>query len=256
MNIPEISLKPVALFNIGPVAISNNMMGAFLTTFFLIILGIFIKRNASMVPGRIQMIMEILLEFLLKQLEMALGSEKTARKVLPIIATTFLFLVISNQLLLLPLIGNITMGEDYLFITPTAHYSLTIAFAVMVLGIAHIVAFLQAPLRYIGNYFKFHLFFKIKSIKELPMAMVEFFLGIMDIIGEIAKFISTSTRLFGNMFAGGVVVAIVSGLMFVTQFVVPIPFIVLGILSGFVQAFVFTMLMLIFFSQSLNSVKK
>lgn len=256
MNIPEISLKPTTLFMIGPVAINGNILGAFLTSAIMIAIAIFLRRNISPVPGRIQMIFEMMVTFFLDQLIGALGSEKKARLIMPVIVTVFLFLLIANQLLLLPIIGNITLGKDYLILTPTAHYSLTIALAVFVLGGANLVAFLLSPLRYTGNFIKLGGFFRVKSWKELPMAAVNFFLGLMDIIGELAKFISTSTRLFGNLFSGGVVIAIISGLLFITQFVVPVPFVVLGILSGFVQAFVFSMLMLLFVSQTMNNVKK
>ena len=84
------------------------------------------------------------------------------------------------------------------------------------------------------------------------MAFLEFFLGLLDIIGEVAKLASLSTRLFGNMFAGSIIVLIIGGLASFTQFIVPMPFIVLGILSGFVQAFVFVMLSIIFISSTLQ----
>lgn len=256
MNIPVISLKPATLFMIGPVAVNGNMLGAFLTSLILIALALFLKRSLSLVPGRTQMVMEMLLGFFLAQLTSALGSPRRARLILPLIMTVFLFLCVANQLLLLPIIGSLTLGENYLFLTPTAHYSLTIALSVLILGGVNLIAFTASPFRYFGNFFKFSAFLKIKSWKELPMAGVDFFLGLMDIIGELAKFISTSTRLFGNLFAGGVVIAIISGLLFITQFIFPIPFIVLGILSGLVQAFVFSMLMLLFVSQSLNAVRR
>lgn len=256
MNIPTISLKPTPLFTIGSVVISNSMMGAFLVSLILLLLAIHIKRNASIIPGRIQVILEMIVEFFSEQLEAATNSKKTTQILMPIIVTVFLFLILGNLLLLFPFVGDITLGDHKLFATPAAHYSLPIALTLMILLPANIVAFLSAPLKYTGNFVRLHALFKIRKLKEVPMALVDFFLGFMDIIGELAKFISTPTRLFGNMFAGGVVVAIISGLLFVTQFVAPIPFIILGILAAVVQAFVFTMLMLIFVSMSLNSVKE
>jgi len=86
------------------------------------------------------------------------------------------------------------------------------------------------------------------------MAFLEFFLGLLDIVGEFAKLASLSTRLFGNVFAGSIIVGIIGGITTYTQLLVPIPFVILGILSGVVQAFVFAMLAILFISSTLNSV--
>ncbi|EKD93873.1 MAG: hypothetical protein ACD_28C00035G0010 [uncultured bacterium] len=256
MNLPQIHLDPDILFTVGPVPVSNAMLSAFFVSFLLIVLGILVKTRIALIPGRLQMLIEIIVTFYLEKMEMALGSEKEARRLTPFIVTVALIVVISNQLTLIPLLGSITAGDVNLFKTPTAHYSLTIALTVLGLVSVHAIVFLKAPLRHLGNFFKFHLLFKMKSIKELPMVLIEIFLGLMDIIGEIAKLVSLSTRLFGNMFAGEVVVLIISSLLFATQFLFPIPFIVLSILSGFVQAFVFSILLGIFMSGTWNGIKE
>jgi len=87
------------------------------------------------------------------------------------------------------------------------------------------------------------------------MALLDFMLGIMDIISEGARLISLPTRLFGNLVAGELIIAIISGLFFYTQFFVPIPMIILSILSGLVQAFVFALLTLLFLSTNVRNVK-
>jgi F-type H+-transporting ATPase subunit a len=69
----------------------------------------------------------------------------------------------------------------------------------------------------------------------------------------MAKVISVSCRLFGNLFAGDVMVAVIISLSKFTEFIVPIPFLFLGIFSGFVQAFVFTLLSLQFVSSTYNT---
>jgi F-type H+-transporting ATPase subunit a len=122
--------------------------------------------------------------------------------------------------------------------------------------LAHVLALMKSPLRHIGNFIKIDAFFKIRKLKDIPQAFLDFFLGLLDIIGEVAKLVSISTRLFGNMFAGEVVVGIIAGLMFATQFVIPIPFIALGILAGFVQAFVFALLGTIYLASALQGVER
>jgi F-type H+-transporting ATPase subunit a len=112
----------------------------------------------------------------------------------------------------------------------------------------------MGPLKHIGNFIKVKQFFKIKSLKDLPMAFLDFFLGLLDIVGEVAKLASLSTRLFGNIFAGMVIIMIIQGLSAYSQFLAPVPFLVLSTLSGFVQAFVFAMLSILFVSSSINAV--
>lgn len=256
MNIPEISLIPPTIATIGPVNISTPMVSAFLISLILIGIGIYMRFNAKLIPGRFQVALEVIITMFLENLIQATGSEKLARRLLPFIVTLFLFVLMANQMSLIPLIGSIVLDDVTLFKTATTHYSLTIALIVLGLGTAHVIAFLLAPIRHLGTFFKFSAFLKIRSLKDVPMAFIEFFIGLMDIIGEVAKFVSVSTRLFGNLFAGEVIIVILSGLLFATQFVVPIPFIVLGILSGLVQAFVFTTLTMFFMSSTLSNVPR
>lgn len=254
MNIPEIHVAPPIIAQVGPVGVTNAMFTAFVISGLMMLFALVMNRKVKLIPGRAQMVIEMVMDFFLKKLEMTLGCEKKARRLMPFIVTVFIFLFLCNQFMLLPMVGSVLLGDQWLFKTPTAHYSLPIALVVMGLGFAHIAAFIMHPIRHLSNYFKFQVFFKMKSLKELPMAMIEFFLGLMDIIGELSKFVSVSTRLFGNMLAGELIIIIISGLLFITQFIFPIPFLILGILSGLVQAFVFAMLLTLFMGSTFNGV--
>ncbi len=255
-NIPQVKLSPDVIGQLGPITIYNTTVTAITISVILIIFALLVRRKAGIRPTRLQTGFEFIMETILDKMILAFGTEARARKFFPLLFTIFLFLIVANQFMLLPLVGTIVTKDGVnLFNTPTSHYSLPIALGLLVLFISHSIAFFTSPLRHIGNYIKIAPFFKIKSLKELPMLLMDFFLGILDIIGELAKLVSVSTRLFGNMFAGGVVIAIISGLLAYTQFILPIPFIVLGILSGFVQAFVFTLLGILFISSTLNAVQ-
>lgn len=260
-NIPTIHLAPPVVTEIAGVAITNTLVATVLTSVILLVLAFLVKRKAGLVPSRAQVAFEMILEFMTEKMVIAFGSEEEARKFFPLIFTIFLFLLVANQFTLIPFVESLVVraadGEGVnLLRTPSSDYSLPIILAVLVWLTANGLALLKSPLRYIGNFIKIDVFFKMKSIKDLPMAFLDFFLGLLDIIGEIAKLVSLSTRLFGNIFAGEVIIAIISGLLFATQFLVPIPFLGLSILSGFVQAFVFAMLSTIYISSSLAVVKK
>lgn len=253
-NIPEIKLYPDAIGHIGPLEISNSLISYLAVCVLLIAVGLILRRKLSVKPGRAQVLFEMLINLIMEKLTIAFGTEKRARKMFPIIFTIFAFLIFGNYFTLIPFVESVvTDGGTHLFTTPTAHYSLTIAFALILVGASHIIGFYLHPIRHIGNFIKIGPIIQARSFKDFAMAIIGFLLGILDIIGEIAKVISISTRLFGNMFAGGVIIAIVSGISAYTQFVVPIPFIVLGLLTGFVQAFVFAMLGILFISAMVNN---
>ncbi len=263
-NIPEVQIAPPAILDIGSFAVTSAHVSTILTSLIVIILAIIIRKNSGVRPSKAQVIYESMMDFILDKMEQPFGSRERALKFFPLIFTIFFFLLIANQLLLLPFLDSTTANVvtdgtvkvQNLFRLPTSHYSAPIALTLLILILSHVLAFAISPIRHIGNYIKIGQFFKIKSIKDLPMAFLDLFLGLLDIIGEFAKLASLSTRLFGNMFAGSIVVGIIGGLTIFTRYLIPMPFVVLGILSGVVQAFVFTMLSILYISSSLNAVKK
>lgn len=254
----EISLPAQEIAKIGGISITNSFAGMLLSSLLIIFVAWLVRRKAGVVPSRMQVAFEMILEFFLGQLTIALDNEKRARKILPLIMTIFLIILLSNQFFLLPLVSAVvTEGhsglEEHFFRVPTSDYSLTIAFAALVIVLSHVLALAIAPLNHVNNFIRVKSFLKIRKFSDLPNAFIDFFLGILEIIGECAKIISLATRLFGNIFSGEVIIIIVSGLMFYTQFLVPIPFYLLGILAGLVQAFVFSILSLLFISATIRN---
>ncbi len=252
----EFSLIAEPLFFIGPVGISNSMLGAFISTFVLLGLVFLATRKVVFVPTRLQLVFEVLFEFMLAQLISAFGSEKRARKFFPLLITILLFITIANQLSLVPLIYQITYEGKSVLRTATADLSLTIGLALFVVVLSQILSFAASPLGHIGKYIRIEGFIKARSVKDFANATLEFLLGLLDIIGEISKVLSLGFRLFGNVFAGEVLVVVIAGLSAYTSMIVPVPFMLLSILSGFIQAFVFTLLSIQFIASSLPPVKK
>jgi F-type H+-transporting ATPase subunit a len=251
----EINLAPQVIAQWGSIPITNAFMAAVMTSIILIIVAIVVRRGAGIMPTKPQVLFESLIEFMLDKMVIAYGSEARARKFFPLIFTIFLFLLVANQFSLIPFIQSVVTPDGVeLFRVPTSHYSLPIALTLMIIIMANVIAFTMHPLRHIGNFINFKGFLKVKKASDIPMAFLDLFLGLMDIIGEMAKIVSLATRLFGNIFAGEVIFSIITGLMVYTQFIVPIPFLVLSILSGLVQAFVFAMLSSIFMGLSLSGV--
>ena len=254
-NLPDINVAPPVLFNIGPFEISNAMIGMWGVTLILLIWAVVVRHKSGIIPSRAQVLFEGIMEFMWDKMLIAFGSEKRAHRFFPLILTIFLTLLVANQFMLIPFVESIVTADGVqLFRAPASHYSLPIIYTVTILIISHILALAVKPIRHIGNFIKLDELFKIRKLKDIPMALLNVFLGLLDIVGEFAKLASLSTRLFGNLFAGSIIVGIIGGLTAYTQFIVPIPFVVLGILSGIVQAFVFAMLSILYISSTLNSV--
>lgn len=255
-NAPTIQLPSDVIIEVGSIGITNSMLATFFTSIILIVLAFLIRRKAGIVPSRMQVAFEGIMQFMIDKMEMAFGSRERAMKFFPLLFTIFLFFLIANQITLIPFVESLFVKDGIsLFRSPAADYSLPIILTATILVLSHILALAIRPLRHIGNFIKVEQFFKMKSIKELPGAFLDLFLGLLDIIGELAKLVSLATRLFGNMFAGSIIVAIIASLTVFTQYIVPMPFIILGMLSGVVQAFVFVMLGSIYLGSTLSALE-
>lgn len=250
----HIQLATEPAFEIGNFVVTNAMTATVVTTLIVIVLAIMIRWKAGVVPSRMQMAFEELFMMFFTQLEDSVG-EKKARLIAPLVVTLFIFVLVANLFILIPFVGSLVTEHGHFFRTPTTDYSLTIALAIITMGAAHLIAFFASPLQHIGNYIRVKPLFQVltgkKPVSELFNAGIEIFLGVLEILGDFIKVISLGTRLFGNLLAGEVVIIVISGLMFATQFVVPIPFIVLASFAGLIQAFVFTLLSTIFISNNL-----
>jgi F-type H+-transporting ATPase subunit a len=93
--------------------------------------------------------------------------------------------------------------------------------------------------KYVGNFIKIGPLLKARNIKDVLMGILDLFLGVMDIISELAKIISVSARLFGNVIAGEIIAVVI---LFLVPYIIPIPFFILSLFSGLIQAFVFALL--------------
>lgn len=235
----NISLSPQILFHIGSWSITNTFFWFFLLWLFLIIGAIFLKVNLKMVPGKMQNLIEMLISGAYDFTESIIGPGKKAQRVFPLVATMFFFVLIANLLTFIPGQAAFTWqtaeGPVSLFRAIIADYGLVFMMTIVVVLLFQIIAIVvSGPLAYIGKFFNFR-------------SPLKFFLGLMDLIGEIAKVVSLSFRLFGNIFAGEVLGAV---MLFLAPFFLPLPFQFLGLLTAVVQAFVFSVLTLVFISMA------
>jgi F-type H+-transporting ATPase subunit a len=174
-----------------------------------------------------------------------------------------------NQLSLFPFVFDLRLGSEpliagvpfltkpdtgmSLFHASTADWSQTLTLALMTVIGTQIIAFSIHPIRHIGNYIKIQRFFRIKSPMDILFGLVDILLGVLEFAGDLAKVVSLSARLFGNLFAGEVMVMVFVKVVF--PFFAATPIILLGILSAIVQAYVFTFLSLQFMAGTVEAAR-
>ncbi len=247
----EISLAAETLFQIGSFPVTNTLVVTFSVSAFLLLTFYWVGSRLETVPGGLQNILEYAVEGLLKMVDSVTQDREETKRFFPIVATIFLFVLISNWVELIPGLGTIGLQENHegnTILVPfirsaSADLNVTLAlalvsvFSVQILGIAALGFF-----KYAGKFFV--------SPLQKPY-VIGTFVGILELIGEIAKLISFSFRLFGNIFAGEVLLAVM--LMLVPYFI-PLPFLALEIFVGVIQALVFSMLTLVFLKMAVTEV--
>lgn len=234
----EIIMKAEHVFKIGGYEITNSLLLSFIVLAFLFGLAFFLSKNFKLVPGKVQNVFETIIEFLLSVIESVLGDRKKSEKYLPLIATIFLFVLVSNWFGLLPGVGSIVINDKHgvkipLLRAPAGDLNFTLSLAIISVFFTNLFGVLA------GGFVKhFKKFFNFSS-------PINFFVGLLELMSEFSRMISFSFRLFGNIFAGEVLLIIMTFLM---PYFVPVPFIMMEIFFGAIQAFIFAMLTLVFLS--------
>jgi len=251
----ELILPPVAaepLFHLGSFPITNAMINSWIAVVFFVVIAFLIRKRTALVPKGLQNIVEGFVEFALTEVQKVTGDAKKSRQFLPIVGTIFIFVLFSNWLGLLPGTGSIGIwGEMHgkielipLLRPAASDINLTLAIALFAVITSHVMALMTiGPMNHFSKFINIRGIFRAfrKGPMAVVVAVIEFGVGLIEIVGEIAKVVSLSLRLFGNVFAGEVLITVMLGLL---AYVLPIPFLFLEILVGAVQATVFAMLTL------------
>ncbi len=248
------ALAAEPLFHIGAFPVTNAMLNAWIVTIFFIIIAFIASRRTSLVPRGIHNIFEAIIVFMVDEMDKVTNDRKKSKLFFPIVATLFLFILVNNWFGLVPGTGTIgVFGEVHgaveliPFLRPaTADLNMTLAlatFSILVVQLAGVrgVGFAN----YVSKFVNIRGIYRAipKGPVAIGVAIIEFMVGLLEIIGEVARIASLSLRLFGNVFAGEILIGVMLSL---ASFVVPIPFMFLEILVGVIQATVFSLLVLVF----------
>ncbi len=238
----HISLAAEPLLHIGPFNITNSLLVTWLVMIIILLLAWLGGRNVRKIPRGMQNVFEYVFELLIGLIESVTGNRKKAEKFFPILATFFIFILVANLADIIPGIGTIgfneitSHGESFVpfFRPPTTDLNFTIALAII-----SVVATQIFGIAALGTVKHFKKYFTIKG------GPVNTFVGLLELISEVAKMVSFSFRLFGNIFAGEVLLTVIA---VIVPFLVPLPFYFLETFVALIQALVFTMLSLVFFT--------
>ncbi|HBG81463.1 TPA: ATP synthase F0 subunit A [candidate division CPR2 bacterium] len=243
----HISIAAEEIFKIGPVQVTNSMLAAAITFVMLGSVSYLATRNLKSVPTGLQNVCEAMVEALYNLTHSISRDKKLTDKIFPLIATFFIFILFNNWLGLLPGFGTIGFheinGEGHEVFLPmlragTADLNTTVA-----LGLISVIAIQVIGIGALGvaKYSKKFINFS---------SPVNFFVGLLELISEVIKIISFAFRLFGNVFAGEVLLTVMSVLV---PYLIPMPFYIMEVFVGFIQALVFTMLSLVFIKMATMS---
>jgi F-type H+-transporting ATPase subunit a len=249
-------IAPEVIFNIAGFPIANSTFFIFFIILLLVGVIVFSVRKFKEIPGGFQAVLEILYEGMEGMVEQITGDKKHTKIIFPMIATMFLYIGISNLIGLIPGITSFTFDGVAIFRSPTADFNTTFALAAGSVLILHVVSIMDWGLfGHLGKFFKFKGViegFK-KSFSDGFMAIIDFLIGLLDIIGEIAKVVSLSLRLFGNIYAGEVLAIIILGAF---AWVLPSVWTAMNLLVGVIQALVFGSLIAAYYMLSIDPDKE
>lgn len=201
----------------------NHVTYAWLCMAILIVVAVLISRKLTLVPGRLQNFMEVITNEIERMIRETMGPKGLAY--FPLIVSLAMFLLVSNLIALVPGCAP-----------PTANLNTNLALALVVFAMTHIIGLKEHGMKYVKHF--------IGPIWWLTPIVLP-----IEIIGHLARPVSLSLRLFGNMYGHEIVLMIFFGLV---PILVPIPMMVMGILVALIQTFVFTLLTMIYIAGALE----
>jgi len=209
---------------------------AWIVIALLFILGIIIKKRISLIPGKLQNAVEAVFEYIFNLIEETLGSRKLANRYFPLIATIFIFILLANVLEFNPFAESVLVrsGGEYVPLIHTVSSDLNSTLALAIISFFAIELsgiFTLGFLKYASKFVNF------------KGGFMGFMIGLIEIIGNLARLISLSFRLFGAIFAGEVLVLIISKFV---PLILPVPLMAFETFIGVLQAGIFAILTLAF----------
>jgi len=247
------------IFNIGNFQVTNSLLNSWLTVLVILVLCLALRLKLKKIPSKIQHFFELLIEGGLALCDQVTNDRKISEKIFPLVIAVFVFVLINNWLGILPITGSIgfLVSEgghqvfEPLFRAGTADINTTLALSLVFVIGANIFGVISIGIwktfnKYVNLIELGSIFTKVrKDPSVLIVAPIHFFVGLLELVGEFAKILSLSFRLFGNVFAGEVLLASMGAIFL---YILPTPFIFLEFFVGLIQALIFALLATVYFT--------
>lgn len=237
----NIGLKSEYIFTVFGIPITNTFFTSIIVTVVLVILSLFFYAKRSDTRNIVVNGIRILIFEALKLADVVTQNRKLSKKVLPLVMTFFLFIVMANLIALVPgFLGSFyfkgSTENIAILRSPNSDLTITLALALISVFATQIISLKELGTK---NYIKRFLNFANP---------IKFVMGFFELISEAVKILSFSFRLFGNIFAGEVLLLVIA---FLVPYFIPLPFMILELFVGILQAFIFAILTLTFIKTSL-----
>ncbi len=256
---PDPHLPAPVLFHVFGLPITNTIIAGWITVVFLVVISYVITRRMKIVPGRLQAAFEFLLGWVFDLCKSVAG-EENGRRFFPVIVTIFLFVLFNAWLSLIPGFGSILFGHHELLRGANTDINTPLAIALVSFAFVEYYGLKTLGVKYLRKFVNVGVFFgsvgkvfkgKAKEgLSGLFSGFVDVFVGALETLSELIRIVSFTFRLFGNMTAGEILLLIAA---FLVPWVLALPFYGLELLIGFVQAFIFSGLTLVFVTMAVTS---
>ncbi|HEX5797831.1 MAG TPA: FoF1 ATP synthase subunit a [Candidatus Saccharimonadales bacterium] len=240
----HITIAPEKLFQIGNISITNSMVYGWFCSLLIIGLLFIASRKMSVGGSRgpVQLI-DAGVDFIINTVTNSLGSRKLALKYTPIFAALFFFILLSNWLGLFPGVGHSIQYDGTNFLRPfTADLNGTMAMALFGMIIVQVIAIREiGPKNYAKHYF--------------PGSFLNpatYLIGIFEIFSEFTRLITLGLRLFLNIAVGEILIAVFTHLAGIAGPIAGLPFTLLEIFVGILQAYIFVVLLVAYLSLAVS----
>jgi F-type H+-transporting ATPase subunit a len=241
---PAVHITPGKITEIGGITITNSMLYGWISSLVLLVVLIFVAQRIKLRPKKgFSQVLEIGSDFITNQMTASLGSRKKALQYAPYFVTFFFFIMFSNWLGLLPGVGEaLTVNESPVFRPFTADLNGTLAAATVIMVIVQALAIKESGFfKHLGHYFN-------GSLKN-PLTI---FLGLFEMLSELIRVFSLALRLFLNVTIGEVIISVFSYLGSFAAPITSLPFVLLELAVGGLQAYIFVMLSMTYLSVAIQ----
>jgi F-type H+-transporting ATPase subunit a len=236
---PEITGVPLIEIQGEDLSISNSLFTMWIVMAFLIGVSWLATRRLSDEPGRLQSLVEQLVQGF-SDFVVGVGGQ-SALRFLPLFGTLFLFIVVSNWLGVMPFVGQVPWLK-----APTSDYHVTAGLALTSFVYYQSVGIRKLKLNYFTRWLN------LSGFREgLFLGFVMVVVGLIEFISEIFRILSLLLRLWGNIWGGEIALSVITALVVVPIFAAPL--IGLELLVGLVQALVFSLLVLVYITLAIES---